>query len=82
MRGVIIVLMAILGVIFPKFLVKAIKSTDRNDADGGLLGSQINTKIICHKIVLSGHRRIEMNKKKRFLSYCAFTILGMCFNMA
>lgn len=46
MRGVIIVLMAILGVIFPKilvknFLVKAIKSTDRNDADGGLLGSQI-----------------------------------------
>lgn len=36
MRGVIIVLMAILGVIFPKFLVKAIKSTDRNDADGGL----------------------------------------------
>ena len=46
MRGVIIVLMAILGAIFPKilvknFLVKAIKSTDRNDADGGLLGSQI-----------------------------------------
>ena len=46
MRGVIIVLMAILGVIFPKilvknFLVKTIKSTDRNDADGGLLGSQI-----------------------------------------
>ena len=26
MRGVIIVLMAILGVIFPKFLVKAIKA--------------------------------------------------------
>ena len=41
MREVIIVLMAILGVIFPKFWVKAIKSTDRNDADGGLLGSQI-----------------------------------------
>ena len=41
MRGVIIVLMAILGVIFPKFLVKAIKSTGRNDADAGLLGSQI-----------------------------------------
>ena len=40
MRGIIIVLMAILGVIFPKFLVKAIKRTDRNDADGGLLGSQ------------------------------------------
>ena len=37
MRGIIIVLMAILGVIFPKFLVKAIKST----AGGGLLGSQI-----------------------------------------
>ena len=35
------VLMAILGVIFPKFLVKAIKSTDKNDAGGGLLGSQI-----------------------------------------
>lgn len=32
MRGIIIVLMAILGVIFPKFLVKAIKSTDKNDA--------------------------------------------------
>lgn len=29
MRGIIIVLMAILGVIFPKFLVKAIKSTDK-----------------------------------------------------
>ena len=41
MRGIIIVLMAILGVIFPKFLVKAIKSTDKNDAGGGLLGSQI-----------------------------------------
>ena len=40
MRGIIIVLMAILGVIFPKFLVKAIKST-YNDAGGGLLGSQI-----------------------------------------
>ena len=35
MRGIIIVLMAILGVIFPKFLVKAIKSTDKNDAGGG-----------------------------------------------
>ena len=35
MRGIIIVLMAILGVIFP------IKSTDKNDAGGGLLGSQI-----------------------------------------
>lgn len=33
--------MAILGVIFPKFLVKAIKSADKNDAGGGLLGSQI-----------------------------------------
>ena len=41
MRGIIIVLMAILGVILPKFLVKAIKSTDKNDAGGGLLGSQI-----------------------------------------
>lgn len=41
MRWAIIVLMAILGAMFPKFLVKAIKSTDKNDADGGLLGSQI-----------------------------------------
>lgn len=41
MRWAIIVLMAILGVMFPKFLVKAIKSTDKNDADGGLLGAQI-----------------------------------------
>ena len=31
-----------------------------------LSDSQINTKIICHKIVLSGHRRIEMNKKNDF----------------
>lgn len=37
MRGIIIVLMAILGVIFPKFLVKAIKSTDKNDAGVGML---------------------------------------------
>lgn len=41
MRWAIIVLMAILGVMFPRFLVKAIKSTDKNDADGGLLGAQI-----------------------------------------
>ena len=41
MREVIIVLMAILGVIFPTFLVKAMKSTAKNDAGGGLLGSQI-----------------------------------------
>ena len=38
MRGIIIVLMAILGVIFPKFFGE---STDKNDAGGGLLGSQI-----------------------------------------
>lgn len=48
MRGIIIVLMAILGVIFPKFLVKAIKSTDKNDAGGGLLGSQITFGIHLH----------------------------------
>lgn len=41
MRWAIMVLMAFLGAMFPKFLVKAIKSTDKNDADGGLLGSQI-----------------------------------------
>lgn len=53
MRGVIIVLMAILGVIFPKFLVKAIKSTDRNDADGGLLGSQITFGMLIIGIFLN-----------------------------
>ena len=41
MRGIIIVLMEILGVIFTKFLEKAINSSDKNDAGGGLLGSQI-----------------------------------------
>ena len=51
MRGIIIVLMAILGVIFPKFLVKAIKSTDKNDAGGGLLGSQITFGIFLNSCI-------------------------------
>lgn len=53
MRGIIIVLMAILGVIFPKFLVKAIKSTDKNDAGGGLLGSQITFGMLIIGIFLN-----------------------------
>lgn len=46
MRWAIIVLMAILGMMFPKFLVNAIKSTDKNDADVGLLGSQITFGVL------------------------------------
>lgn len=33
MHYVLVVLMAILGAMFPGFLVKAIKSTDKNEAD-------------------------------------------------
>lgn len=36
MHYVLVVLMAILGAMFPGFLVKAIKSTDKNEADGAL----------------------------------------------
>ena len=34
-------LMAILGAMFPGFLVKAIKSTDKNEADGALFGARV-----------------------------------------
>ena len=38
---VLVVLMAILGAMFPDFLVKAIKSTDKNEADGALFGARV-----------------------------------------
>ena len=37
MHYVLVVLMAI----FPGFLVKAIKSTDKNEADGALFGARV-----------------------------------------
>lgn len=41
MHYVLVVLMAILGAMFPGFLVKAIKSTDKNEADGALFGARV-----------------------------------------
>ncbi len=41
MHYVLVVLMAILGAMFPGFLVKAIKSTDKNEADGALLAHEL-----------------------------------------
>lgn len=41
MYYVLVVLMAILGAMFPGFLVKAIKSTDKNEADGALFGARV-----------------------------------------
>ena len=44
MHYVLVVLMAILGAMFPGFLVKAIKSTDKNEADGALFGDNFGAK--------------------------------------
>lgn len=41
MHYVLVVLMAILGAMFPGFLVKAIKSADKNEADGALFGARV-----------------------------------------
>ena len=41
MHYVLVVLMAILGAMFPGFLVKASKSTDKNEADGALFGARV-----------------------------------------
>ena len=41
MHYVLVVLMAILGAMFPGFLVKAIKSNDKNEADGALFGARV-----------------------------------------
>ena len=41
MRYVLVVLMAILGAMFPGFSVKAIKSTDKNEADSALFGARV-----------------------------------------
>lgn len=41
MHYVLVVLMAILGAMFPGFLVKAIKSIDKNEADGALFGARV-----------------------------------------
>lgn len=41
MHYILVVLMAILGAMFPGFLVNAIKSTDKNKAEGALFGSRV-----------------------------------------
>ena len=41
MHYVLVVLMAILGAMFPGFLVKAIISTDNTEADGALFGARV-----------------------------------------
>lgn len=55
MHYVLVVLMAILGAMFPGFLVKAIKSTDKNEADGALFGA----RVILGMFILAGFLIIQ-----------------------
>lgn len=70
MHYVLVVLMAILGAMFPGFLVKAIKSTDKNEADGALFGARV---ILGMLMVLLQEKTISLREgmklRKTQLSY-------------